>query len=87
MKKDMSEESFSDVKDAANAILDKKGKTPPYSNTTELNNGDLRLMREHDEVWIIYQGNEVFHAYPASKIDPPFVFFPSDWIDELNRLL
>lgn len=86
MRKDMSDEAFRSVEDAANFILDREGKESADSASTRYIEGDLIFAREHNETWILHQGNEVFHSYPIDSGKPASVFYPADWVNVVERI-
>lgn len=87
MRKDMSEEAFRAVEDAANRILDYYGQHLPDRAHIEYQAGNLVFARHDIETWITYMGHEVFHAYPQWSDREVSTFYPDDWIDEVEQIL
>jgi len=86
MKKDLSEESFKAIEDAAKRILDVYGKQAVDAARVEYQAGDLIFTRGAHSTRIFHEGNEVFRTLSAwSSTEKPF-FNPYDWIDEVERI-
>jgi len=85
MRKDISEEAFAAVHDAANRIIDACGVADQSSLRTVLTEGDLVFTKEIHSTTITHKGNVVFFAPYEHSGEKP-VFYPGDWIDEVERL-
>lgn len=85
MKKDLSTESLWAVKSAAERILDHYGKEPADAGHIEYQANNLTFFQHGEEIWVVFDGNEVFHIYSRSS-DQQYLYYPGDWIDEVERL-
>ena len=86
MKKDISEQSFREVEEAAHRIMDAYGRTPIDSSSEKYENGDLVIIRHLETIIIRYKGHEVMHTYVPGEGKEVSTFYPDDWIDELERI-
>jgi hypothetical protein len=85
MRKDMSEEAFAAVHEAANRIIDSRGLADQSSSRTVFTEGDLVFTKEMHTTTIRYNGDVVFFVPYEHSAEKP-VFYPGDWIDEVERI-
>jgi hypothetical protein len=67
MKKDMSDESFRSVEDAAHRIMDAFGERPIDAAHEVYTSGHLSFMRHSHMVVIRYKDHEVLHTYAPGE--------------------